>query len=450
MPNDRLTTESWGLLEQGAPAERQQVLRRIAQWGARNGLMAFIDQAVVSGVNFVTALVLARYLSTASYGQYVLLFALLLFVGGLQAALITAPLMVIAQRHAAEQRAAYYNPLWVVQLFGCLLAVLLIVAMILLGQQWRPDIIGGVPVLPAAILAGAYLIQEFVRRALFAQRLSLDGLMVDLISYGAQIVLIVVLILNRSLTLEWALWAIGLTSLAGCVFGIARLGLSLNAVSLAAIRATWHQHWDQGRWLLGSTLTQWVSGQFYFFVVAAILSPAAVGLLGASRNLVGFANIFILSLENFVPGIAAQRLRSGGLAAMAGWISRFRLALGVGMGIYCLVFAIFGEQLMGLLFGAQYSGTGIVVALLALVNFLMALNRPSMFALRAMEQSRWIFYTHLATSLVTLIISMPLVSAAGVLGAASGLVLTQTLVLLIASMAYWRAVKRPEPAGAPL
>lgn len=438
---DQPTTEPWSIAGRTGERPYWRRMQRLLGWGKRNGLMAFIDQAIVSGSNFFTALILARFLVPADYGLYVLIVALILFINGIQSALITSPLMVIAQRYSAEQRAAYYNHLSVLQCVGCVLAALVIAALMALGQYWQLAIIPALSPVVVMIVTATYLVQEFLRRALFARHSEWSGLLVDLISYGTQIIAILGLIIFGSLTLERTLWAIGLTSLAGCVFGLIKLHISLRAISPATLAATWEQHWDQGRWLTGSMVTQWISGQFYFFVVAALLSPAATGALAASRNLLGFAHIFLLSLENFVPSLATQRLLSGGLPAMTRWIGRFRLALATTMGLYCLGVAIFAEPLMTLLFGAQYSGTGMVVALLAVVNFLVALNRPSMFGLRALDQSRWIFYSHLISSVVTLVISVPLVEAAGLLGAAVGFVITQVLVLSIASVAYRREVQ---------
>src|SRR3954454_21269188 len=84
----------------------------------RNGVVALIDQGLVSGINFVTAVVVARNLAPTSYGYYALLFAAILFINGLQTALITGPLMVIGPRYRAEQRAVYMNSLWIVQMLG--------------------------------------------------------------------------------------------------------------------------------------------------------------------------------------------------------------------------------------------------------------------------------------------------------------------------------------------
>src|SRR5438093_13371840 len=98
-------------------SSRQRLLaRHIFHRGAHHGLIALADQAIVSGVNFATLLILARYLAPTGYGIYVLLFAILLFINGLQNALITAPLMVLAPRHDLQSRAPYLSALWLIQL----------------------------------------------------------------------------------------------------------------------------------------------------------------------------------------------------------------------------------------------------------------------------------------------------------------------------------------------
>ena len=62
----------------------------------RNARWALADQSVVSGANFVTGILLARFLGPEMFGLYVLLQAVLLYVNSFQGALIFQPMMSAA------------------------------------------------------------------------------------------------------------------------------------------------------------------------------------------------------------------------------------------------------------------------------------------------------------------------------------------------------------------
>ncbi|MDQ2997595.1 MAG: oligosaccharide flippase family protein, partial [Chloroflexota bacterium] len=340
----------------------------------RNGVIALIDQALVSGINFVTAVVVARSLAPTSYGYYALLFAALLFINGLQTALITGPLMVIGPRQRTEQRAGYMNSLWVVQLLGCLAAGLAIVGLMVFGRYFTSSLAAPVSILPVLVVVISYLAQEFARRALFCDRDSFGGICIDIISYGGQFLWIIMLIVLQRLTLETVLWAMGLTSFAASLFGLARMRVTMRAVSRADLLSTCSKHWEYGRWLMSGNLAHWGATQFYIFVVAGLLSPAATGLFAAGRNLLGFTNPFLLGLENFVPATMTRRLINDGVDALEHWTNRFRLFSMALVGGYCLLAALFAEPLIHLLFGSKYNGAGLAVPIIALGYFIIACN----------------------------------------------------------------------------
>lgn len=424
-----------------------QSMGRAVGQDTRDGLVAIADQALVSGVNFATALILARFLAPDTYGQYVLLFAVLLFVNGIQSAIIVSPMLVLAPRYEPAARDQYIASLWVIQIIGGILAIAgLALAFAGLGR-WMADVASLTVLPPLLLMVFAYLLQEFVRRVLFAERDKVGGFIIDLISYGLQLAVILILIALQSMSLDLVLWTIALTSLAASFYGLMRRWPAFNKVSRASIVSAWRDHWDQGRWLVSGTLAQWGSTQLYFFVAAALLSPFATGLLAASRNLLGFSHIFMLALENFVPASLTRRLMQGGVDAMERWMARFRLLGGIVMGSYCLSVAIFADPLMKFLFGPEYGNTQVVVILVAISYFVWFLGRSPAFGLRALTRPRWLFYSFAAASGLTVVVSAPLVYYLGLNGAAIGMIGTQIVLLAIASVGYRRESRAYQPGG---
>ena len=66
---------------------------------------ALADQIIVSGANFLTALLLARHLGPEEFGRFTLAWLVVLFVTSLQAGLIVSPMMSVGPKlDAAEDR----------------------------------------------------------------------------------------------------------------------------------------------------------------------------------------------------------------------------------------------------------------------------------------------------------------------------------------------------------
>src|SRR5688572_4823975 len=82
---------------------------------------ALIDQALVSGTNFAMAIVLARILGIAAFGQFSLVLVIIFFCLQIQQALITAPMMTLSARSGEK---GYFSRLVPLQL---ILTVLLAV-----------------------------------------------------------------------------------------------------------------------------------------------------------------------------------------------------------------------------------------------------------------------------------------------------------------------------------
>src|ERR1035437_7518826 len=84
----------------------------------RNGLLrqflgreiwALTDQAVVSATNFLTNVMLARFMGLREFGVFALAWMSVLFVNSLQNALIIAPMMSTGPKQEERDRPSYFG-----------------------------------------------------------------------------------------------------------------------------------------------------------------------------------------------------------------------------------------------------------------------------------------------------------------------------------------------------
>src|SRR5881628_2967328 len=73
---------------------------------------AFLDQAILSGANFVTAVVLMKTVTTEEYGYYSIAFAASLFLVSLQNAVVTTPLAVLLAGKCDSEKDDYAGALY--------------------------------------------------------------------------------------------------------------------------------------------------------------------------------------------------------------------------------------------------------------------------------------------------------------------------------------------------
>ncbi len=122
---------------------------------------------MVSGVNFLTGILLARYLGLKEFGVFTLVWMAVLFVNSLQFAVISAPMMSIGSKQTVDEAPAYYGAVFSQQAaFAGLSFVVLYVGMKASGiffPQWRVEHLA----LPLASVAFAFQMQDFMRRYFF-------------------------------------------------------------------------------------------------------------------------------------------------------------------------------------------------------------------------------------------------------------------------------------------
>lgn len=161
------------------------------------------DQIMVSGMNFLTGVLLARFLGVESYGQFVLLYAVLLYVNVLQVALIIAPMISIAPQISSDaERNKYFKGLITLQLLSSFILSIIIFS----GGQvvekhyhlWNVDVNILLPLTTTILF---FQLQDWLRRYYFVCRKGKAVFINDGISYGGQIALLILLYRLGSLSI---------------------------------------------------------------------------------------------------------------------------------------------------------------------------------------------------------------------------------------------------------
>ena len=106
--------------------------------------------------------------------------------------------------------------------------------------------------------------------------------------------------------------------------------------------------------------------------------------------------------------------------------------------VLCLALIVWGGRLVTLLYGRQYAGDNLVVAILALIILVAVPSFSFSRALFAIERADLDFRVSLAALFVMVTTGFWLVRAFGVLGAACGLLATNFIVAAVRAGAFLR------------
>jgi O-antigen/teichoic acid export membrane protein len=391
-----------------------------AETALHQSVISLADQAVASAANFVTGVIIARACSKEELGLYMLGFSLILLMTDFQTSLITTPYMVYAPRLKGRAHALYTGSTLVHQLVFCLITMLVVTCGAFAASHGvGPRALG--PVLWALVpVIALIMLREHARRVSFARLQLRTAFLFDTCIAIGQVIGLLILGHFRLLSASRAYWVIG------AVCGVAVLAWLWSdrgyyeprmGESLADLK----MNWILGKWIFASGLVWVVSMNFYPWLLAVFHGVASTGVWAACIGVVSVGNPVLLGVQNIVGPKIAHVYAAKGPRALRRLVLRIAAAVAFPMSLLCLVMFIWGDHLLVLLYGRQYAGNSLIVAILASNLLVSAAAFPFSRALFAIDRARLDFLVNFTALLIMITLGLWLVRAFGPLGAAFGL-----------------------------
>jgi O-antigen/teichoic acid export membrane protein len=399
-------------------------------------IWALTDQGIVSGTNFLTNVMLARFMGLREFGVFALAWMAVLFANSLQGALIVSPMMSIGPKQEEKDRPSYFGVVVLHELILVLLCFVLVFGAVKIGSNffWHSDL--QQLALPLAVSAFAYQMQDFLRRYFFATRQSRRALADDALSYLTQLPLLLLLHATGRLNSATALWVMAATSLLGLVPGL--LWMEPLQFNREWIRTVSLRHWKISRWLGASSLLQWTSSNLFLLAAPVYYGAAAAGVLRASQNLMGATHLWFQGLDNVVPAETARRFRQGGVRAMLAYTRSILIKWGGLTLLFAIGIAVAPGFWLKLLYGVQMVQYGYVLRLYALLYVIVFIGGPLRAALQAIEFTVPIFWSYLAMTVFAFVFAVPLAKWLALSGSLIGLIGAQILFQGIVAVALFQ------------
>lgn len=411
------------------------VLRRLQ---ASPRMMALADQVIVSACNFFTTLITARLLSVEGFGQFSLALMGTLFAANLHRAVLTQPMNILGATEGPPQLAGRMLALLKSHVYAIPLATCFIA---ILSYHLFPSVAMFVAVL--WYLAGFFL-QELLRRYWYVRGQLGNAFTNDLVSYGGQLLVMLLVELIWGLNRSNVFVAMGLTSWLGFFIGLAKVDWPRPLVS-PPLWQILSQHWRIARWLVLTVLAVWGAGQVYPFLIAS-LGPVVVATFSASRNVLNVIGILVQSFSNYLPSRAALLLKEQGKAALR---RHMLVTLGqsslASLTLLVVVWWL-ARPLLHLLYGGTYDHADHLLKILVVGSSCTILGSALGAYSLAMEDSRSNFLANLGATAMTFTVGLWLIREYGMEGAAIATSLSLATAMLLQAM-FVMMRYRSLPAG---
>lgn len=394
--------------------------------------LGILDQMVVSGGNFMTGLLLARWLGLEQFGVFTLLWMIVLFALSLNMAIITKPLLTLIAKHSTST--SYLGSVHSLQLFlafaGGFLTFILGWATVQFGMlEVAMPLLAG-----TAFLVVNQLIYDFYRKCFYANEHIHSSLLLDILLYGLQIGGMIVLYQMNQFTLQSVLGLLVITQ--AVTLFIFAFQIPAPTRNVQAIINTAITHIRFSGWLSLTALMQWFSANYFIIAAGGILGTAMVGLIRIVQQLIGLIHILFLAMENLLPTTAARHLQEGGTSSLIRFLKGKTVRWVVPFAFAGLLFLVFSPWVIDVFFKANLDGNYILLFGYLGLYVLVFLSIPIRIYFRTIEHTRPLFLAYLAATVVSFLAAPVLLNQYGITGFVLGLILIQFIMITIYLFEY--------------
>ena len=262
-------------------------------------IAAIVDQAIVSGANFLTGVIVGRYLVKEEFGLYMLGFGIVLFILNIQTSVITTPYAALSHRSQAIEKRFYTGSTlihhFVLSAFGALsLFLVSIVLSFGIGPSGLTEVAEAL-----AFIAFFILLRDYCRRVYFAWLNIVSALVLDTCVSLLQICGLLLLAYAGKLSVTNAFVVSGSAcGFAGIIWLIRHK--SAFSFSFSKIVNDMKRNWVLAKWIFATAVSTTLSAELYPWFLTGFYNTAVTGELAACKWIIFLANPFMIGLSNLL------------------------------------------------------------------------------------------------------------------------------------------------------
>jgi len=391
------------------------------RWTVRGGI-AVIDQSLISGTNFLISVLLARWLGPSQYGAYALAYSIFLLLATFHTAILTEPMMVFGSGKYSKENKNYFGLI----IYGHISLMIPIIFLLLLSAfvlgrlysfELRENLVGLAFAAPMTLLFWAARRAQYVN--IDPSKALLGSLIYSILLLG----------------IVFFLYRINLLSGGSVFISMGVCALLASMVLIYHLHPIWNikgnlkpmkvvsDHWCYGRWALALAGLSWFPTNIYYSIL-----PIWIGLEGAAalKAITNFA-LPLLHVIGAISLLLLPLLASYWLNSKQNFTNVIKISLAFFILIsvlYAILLLFFKGEIFSFLYGNKYENFSNLIPFVLLLPFVASFTSVLGGALRSMEHPEKIFWSYVVSTIIVLIIGVPLVISLGIRGALYGMFLS--------------------------
>ncbi|MDA1015930.1 MAG: lipopolysaccharide biosynthesis protein [Planctomycetota bacterium] len=341
---------------------------------------------MISGTNFVTAVMIGRCCDNGELGVYYLVLTGVFFLLGLQEQLISAPYTVYSNRRQGRALSTYAGSVLVHQsivIIGSVVLPLAVMSALAAGY-------GPIQLLPVCrILVWSLplmLMRGFIREQCFAHLELQPLILMDIAACVVQIGGLWWLMSSGDMAVSGVYTVLGIA--AGVVlpwwFRTNRHRFDFDRNQCWA---DWKANWSFSKWAMTTHVIGSSTPYVMPWVLFSIHGDIATGLLASCSAVVGLSNMVLAGIANFLTPRAARAYADDGVDGLKCILRKLNTLFVVMLGSVCVLAAFVGQNVIDVVYDGKFQDTGAIVFTLSLAvlanafgvsagNGLWAVDRP--------------------------------------------------------------------------
>jgi O-antigen/teichoic acid export membrane protein len=156
------------------------------------------------------------------------------------------------------------------------------------------------------------------------------------------------------------------------------------------------------------------------WIVAVLLDTRAAGIFVAYMTIVVLANPLLIGISNVLAPDVARAFAEQGPLEVQRLVRKTTILVGLAVLLLAVVLMVIGEKLIGVLYGAEFTGYASCVLVLAAGMLAEAIGTPAYSGLWAMQRPQACFIASAAGLLATVVATVAFTPLMGLTGAAIG------------------------------
>jgi O-antigen/teichoic acid export membrane protein len=415
-------------------------LKRLIPWVSKGGF-AILDQGLISGSNFLTSVLLARWLAPAQYGAYAVAFGIYVLLTVVYQSLMLEPMSVFGGSSYRNCLRGYLVSLFWVHATLSLTICLVFGAFAVAAQTMaHSEGLGGA--LAGVTIASPFILGFGMVRRGFYLELSPAKSALGAFVYSAFSIAALYALYHRGLLSAFSAFLLmGLAAAATTFYLFLRLRAELRpSDSAPRVREAWKRHWGYGRWALASSVAGWIPAYIYYPLLSSFGNIVHSGQLKALMN-------FTLPMEQtkaalgmlLLPYAARVQDKEGRSSASTLSMRMTLVSLGGAVAYWALILPL-QNTVFRFLYSGRYMEVAHLLPVIAFGSIVWSAAYGPAIALRAMESPASVFVAFSLATGLSLLIGIPATWAFGLKGAIWGSNLADVLSLVFVLLVLRRKI----------